>query len=363
MDFVFGVDVYAYNKPLDWTAARDAGVKFVFVKASENNFPDTGFKENWQKARDAGILRGAYHFFHPEQNNALQQADMFIDAVGSDQGELPPVLDLETIYERRNNGEIRPIGLPVPGVLNNRIKTWLDQVEDAFGRKPIIYSREEFLRTNGISAVWTRDYPLWLAQYPLFLGPNNKWVQINDPNFTPVPSQNMPKQPAGFQPWKFWQYSDRGRLNGYPAYENVDFDYFNGTLDDLIHFAGMSSPAPVEYSVKAGDTLPHIAKKYNVDLAELVTLNNDKLIAPGKKLVIPARIVIPPAGTSGGGAPSGGQPPASGSSSIRYVVQPGDSLSGIALRFRTTQQAIMALNPQITNPNIVITGDTLLIPQ
>ena len=358
MDFIFGVDVYAYNKPLDWGAARDAGVKFVFVKASENNFADPGFTDNWQKAREANILRGAYHFFHPEMNNPAEQANTFIQTVGADLGELPPVLDLETIYERRNNGEVRPIGLPIPSVILNRIKTWLDAVEAAFHRKPMIYSREEFLRTNGVNAVWTRDYPLWLAQYPLFQGPNNKWVEISDPNFTPVPSQNMPKEPTGFQPWKFWQYSDRGRLNGYPPNEAVDFNYFNGTFNDLLQFAGMTAPTPLEYAVKAGDTLPIIAKKHNVDLSELVTLNNDKLIQVGKKLTIPSKITIPPTGNT----PGGGQPPIS-NPPIRYVVQPGDTLSGIALRFHTTQQAIMALNPQITNPNIIIAGDTLLIPQ
>jgi len=356
MDFVFGVDVYAYNKPSDWVRARDAGVKFVFVKASENNFPDPGFTDNWQKARQAGILRGAYHFFHPEVNNASQQAEMFIESVGSDKGELPPVLDLETIYERRSNGELRPIGLPISSVLLTRIKTWLDEVEAAFNRKPIIYSREEFLRANGINAVWTRDYPLWLAQYPLFLGPNNKWVQISDPNFTPVPNPNMPKQPTGFQPWKFWQYSDHGRLDGYPPSENVDFNYFNGTLNDLFHFAGMTAPAPVEYAVKAGDTLTSIARKYDVELDELVTLNNDKLIQAGKKLTIPVKITLPP-------PPAPPPPPPPVSAPIRYVIQPGDTLGAIASRFGTTVPAIVALNPQITNPNLIIAGDTLLIPR
>jgi lysozyme len=357
MDFVFGVDVYAYNKPNDWTAARNAGVKFAFVKASENNFADTGFADNWSRARETGMLRGAYHFFHPEQNNAAQQADVFIQAVGQDQGELPPVLDLETIFERRSNGEVRPIGLPIPSLMLTRIKAWLDQVEAAFGRKPIIYSREEFLRTNGINAAWTRDYPLWLAQYPLFLGPNNKWEQISDATIRPVPSQGMPTQPAGFQRWKFWQYSDRGRLTGYTPTENVDFNYFDGTLNDLFHFAGVSAPTPVEYTVKQGDTLPLIAKKYNVDLDELLTLNNDKLIQAGKKLAIPT----PFTPSSSGSTPGGGQSPTP--SPLRYIVQPGDTLSGIASRFRTTIQRIMDLNPQITNPNIIIAGDTLLVPK
>jgi LysM repeat protein len=48
---------------------------------------------------------------------------------------------------------------------------------------------------------------------------------------------------------------------------------------------------------------------------------------------------------------------------FKYVVQPTDVLGDIALRFRTTIEAIMALNPQIKNKNIIIDGDTLLIPK
>lgn len=136
----------------------------------------------------------------------------------------------------------------------------------------------------------------------------------------------------------------------------MDFNYFNGTFNDLLHFAGMTAPAPVEYTVKAGDMLTGIARKYNVELDELVTLNNDKLIQAGKKLIIPAKITLPP-------PPAPPPPPPPVSAPIRYVIQPGDTLSAIASRFGTTVPAIVALNPQITNPNLIIAGDTLLIPR
>jgi lysozyme len=46
---------------------------------------------------------------------------------------------------------------------------------------------------------------------------------------------------------------------------------------------------------------------------------------------------------------------------IQYVVQPGDTLQNIAVRFGTTWQAIAQLN-NIPNPNRIYVGQVLLIP-
>lgn len=45
-----------------------------------------------------------------------------------------------------------------------------------------------------------------------------------------------------------------------------------------------------------------------------------------------------------------------------YVVQPGDWLRDIALRHNTTVPAILAVNPQLTNPDTIRPGDTLVLP-
>jgi peptidoglycan endopeptidase LytE len=43
-------------------------------------------------------------------------------------------------------------------------------------------------------------------------------------------------------------------------------------------------------------------------------------------------------------------------------VKPGDTLGALALQFHTTVEAIMAVNPQITNPDFIMAGDILNIP-
>ncbi|MEW6049266.1 MAG: LysM peptidoglycan-binding domain-containing protein, partial [Bacillota bacterium] len=48
--------------------------------------------------------------------------------------------------------------------------------------------------------------------------------------------------------------------------------------------------------------------------------------------------------------------------STRYTVQPGDTLFFIAQRFGTTVPAILAINPQITNPNLIFPGQVICVP-
>jgi spore coat assembly protein SafA len=45
-----------------------------------------------------------------------------------------------------------------------------------------------------------------------------------------------------------------------------------------------------------------------------------------------------------------------------YIVQPGDTLSGIADRFGVTLLALEQANPQITNPNLIHPGEVVYIP-
>ena len=74
--------------------AKQAGATFVFVKASEATLTDPQFLVNWQKAKEAGLLRGAYHYLDYTKPGA-DQANYFADLLKNDPGELPPVIDYE----------------------------------------------------------------------------------------------------------------------------------------------------------------------------------------------------------------------------------------------------------------------------
>lgn len=328
MATVPGIDVSYWNSGIDWPKVRAAGQRFVFVKATEGDFyADPTFDDNWRGAGKAGLLRGAYHFFRSNVD-ARKQANKFIDYVKSlnDDGELPPVLDLETA-----DGQSK-------AKIISRARTWLDAVEDAFNRKPIIYSGRFFLQDHfsepgGGPPLWAKDHPLWLAQYP------NQYA----PGMQPV-------LPVGWFKWTFWQYSERGQVNGINA--RVDMNVYNGTLEELYRFAGAQplteeTAAPQKHTVAAGDSFESIAIKYGITVRELVTAN-PQLLRTGDQLTIPAAVAIPAEDT-----PS----PAPRS----YTVKPGDTLTAIAIKYGTTVAAIAFAN-NITNINSISVGQVLTIP-
>ena len=190
---IHGIDVSRYQSIIDWESVALMKVEtiqlsFAFIKATEGvRNEDIHFKRNWKKAKDAGLARGAYHFFITSKSGK-QQAENFIKRVKLEPGDLPPVLDIE-----QTNGVAGP-------KLRERVKEWLDVVEEYYGIKPIIYTNVEFYKQNLKDEF--DEYPLWVAHY----------LQKHRPRI--------------HREWLFWQHSETGRVNGIgPA---VDFNVFNG---------------------------------------------------------------------------------------------------------------------------------------
>jgi len=333
MAYAVGTDIHSSSSPTDWTALYNAGCKYIFIKAGENAWADKAFSTNWQKAKDAGMLRGAYHFFHWEVKTVKEQAQAFINAVGTDQGELPPVCDFEPVPDFSKTPRVM-FPLQKPQTMTDRLKQWLQIVEDKFGRKPIIYTSASFMNSTGINknmAPWLTDYPVWLAQYPW--APGTK-ADYRDPNAGPTPGPGMPTLPGNFKDWSwsFWQWSAHARMDGFPQNQDVDLNYFNGSYEDLLAWSKAEKPNPtpdpnpdpnpdpkpdpnpdpkpdplpddsyILYTVKQGDTLGGIAQacitQYGLKknlykfVDEIFAANSDKMtsknyVQPGWVLKIP----------------------------------------------------------------------------
>ncbi len=106
---------------------------------------------------------------------------------------------------------------------------------------------------------------------------------------------------------------------------------------------------PTVHIVQPGENLFRIALRYGttVDaIAQANDITNPWFIYVGQKLTIP--------GTSGGTVPPG-------SPGKTYVVQPGDTLYSIAVRYNTTVQALMVAN-NLSSPNLIYVGQTLTVP-
>jgi GH25 family lysozyme M1 (1,4-beta-N-acetylmuramidase) len=215
-----GIDVSVFQGTVDWSAVRGDGVDFAFIRVSDGlNTPDERFAANWAGARAAGVRRGVYQFFRPSQD-AIAQADLLADAVGAlAPGDLPPVLDLETLSGQS------------PAVVRARAQQWLERVEARLGVRPIIYTGPYFWRDQVGAPAFADDYPLWVAHY----------------------TSGCPLTPAPWSRWAFHQFTDDGRVNGISG--PVDRNWFNGTEADL---AALSVGAPVAQGDVTFDVLSPI---------------------------------------------------------------------------------------------------------
>ena len=195
---VKGLDVSHYDEVIDFAKVKAAGYQFAFSKCTEYNADNT-YARNKAYAQASGLLFGAYHFFHPSRD-AKAQAELFLKIAKIVKGDLQPVLDWESTD-----------GVP-SGADRARGKVWLDIVEKAVGRKPIIYGGPYFLQALALGPLFA-EYPLWVAHY----------------------GTSAPLVPSPWRVWSFWQNSDRGNVPGIPA-PDEDLDLFNGPLENLKKF-------------------------------------------------------------------------------------------------------------------------------
>jgi LysM repeat protein len=123
------------------------------------------------------------------------------------------------------------------------------------------------------------------------------------------------------------------------------------------------TPEPTRFLthiVKAGDNLTSIATDYGTTVEAIVAANH---IEDPRSLRTGQELIIPLAGSVGGPTPMPGAPPAPprGTEVVIHLVQPGDSLLGIALQYDTSVEVIMAAN-NIADAQWIIAGQELIIP-
>jgi len=196
---VVGVDVSNHQGDIDWLALARTDVAFAYIKATEGgDFRDRRFKANWEGAKNAGLPRGAYHYFTQCRSGA-EQARNFMGAVPREPGALPPVLDVEHMGPCRSGPQLSN--------LVDEIATALNMLGEHYGRRPLLYTDVAFdavyLRGHFTrEAFWTRS---------IFLPP---WFRADQ--------------------WLIWQYHDCGRRNGVTG--PVDLNVFRGSRSEFEAF-------------------------------------------------------------------------------------------------------------------------------
>lgn len=196
-----GLDVSNWDKYSDWAAIAKAGYRFGYIKCTEGvSLKNQYYPLDFKNARANGVYRGAYHFFHPN-DDARTQANFFLTNQGGlYPNDLPSVLDLEQM-----NG-------CSPQVVIAQALLWLGVVRSATKKQPVIYTDLDILSQLGHPSVF-KEFPLWIAE------PGRKTVSI------PKPWDN----------WTIWQDSFTGTVPG--VHGKADINVFNGTLTQLDAFA------------------------------------------------------------------------------------------------------------------------------
>lgn len=191
-DKVLGLDLSEYQGKIDWTqldSIEGRKIHFVFIRATVGNDKvDARFKENWKSAKENHFIRGAYHYYRPNENS-MDQARLFIKTVQLKNGDLPPVLDIEKLPKTQSIDSLK-VGL----------KRFLAAIDNHYKVKPIIYSGEryyeDFLKDE------FEGYTFWVANYNFFV------EQIKDE-------------------WLFWQFTQKAVVKG--INHKVDVNIYNGT--------------------------------------------------------------------------------------------------------------------------------------
>lgn len=193
---VHGIDVARFQTAIDWPTARANGVNFAFIKATEGGDRlDEMFASHWRGAGQAGVRRGAYHFFYhcrpPEE-----QARWFFRHVPRRSGDLPPVIDMEwtptspTCTIRR-----------APEVIRADAEALIRMFTQHYGTAPVLYTTVDFYEDNQMWRLKGTDF--WLRSVAAH------------------PSDRYPGQH-----WTFWQHTSTGRIAGIAG--AVDVNAFAG---------------------------------------------------------------------------------------------------------------------------------------
>lgn len=256
-----GVDLYSGNTTdaAGFRNLKNQGKIFAIAKSSQGTTTDARFVDYYGWIRDSGMIRGSYHFVSNKNSTSAvyggsvaDQANTVLSLVTRLMpGDLAPALDLED--EPRGPAHRYPLdqGLQPAeqgyhyrrGVYPNwqdgrdellaDIQDFLNRIETALGRTPIIYTSNMWKDTDMMNSPQVMSqYPLWTVYHG---GANLAGVSVG----------------AWGNNWDFIQYAEAGgnwwNVNPY-AETNInigglDFDAYQGSIYGLRGLADIGRPS------------------------------------------------------------------------------------------------------------------------
>lgn len=316
------IDVSNWQTGINVTTS---GAQIVVAKATEGiGYVNPDCDRVVQDALAAGQGVGVYHFAHTE-NDARREAQYFIDHTRGYIGKgINPILDWEPSAPWDTGWAL----------------TWLRTVAAAWDTKPIIYMNQFTENTYDWSAVVAEDYGLWIAAYTL--------------GYTPIYGFNPPAAQPTLYHWPFavaWQYTSTGYVGDWGG--ALDLSVVYGDLNTWYAYAGSGqvAPTPTPHPTPQPST-PNTTCDTNCVIIQsgqyvsmfwadwwnvTVPSGNPSIVYPGDKVC------------------HNGDSTATGSRT--YVVQSGDTLSGIAAYLGVSMYNITGYSSG--NMNLIYPGEVL----
>lgn len=368
-----GIDVSAYQGYVNYNEVRNAGIDVVYIKASEGDYlEDPEFRNNYNDAKSNGLNIGFYHFIRARnEEEAIQEAEFFSRVISGTEPNCKLAMDFEvfgdlSIYE-----------------INNISKVFLEKTQELTGKEMVIYSNT-YDATTIFSEELASIYPLWVAQYGVSIpSDNGKWenwvgfqywdrgsipgidgnvdldrftegIFLSSSGEVPKPIDPSPEEIKNVIYYTVKRgdtLSKIAQLYGVTVEQIVELNniqnpnliYTGETLQITTSDKPNTEPTSTTttyYTVKRGDTLWKISRRFGTTISSIVMLNNiqnPNLIYPGQVLLI--RRDLRPNDTHATGG-------------TFYRVGRGDNLTYIANRYHTTVANIVRLN-NIQNPNLI----------
>lgn len=316
------IDVSSWQTGVNVTTS---GAQIVVAKATEGiGYVNPDCDRVVQDALAAGQGVGVYHFAHTE-NNAVAEANYFIDNTRGYIGKsIVPILDWEPSAPWDTGWAL----------------TWLRTVEAAWGTKPIIYMNQSTENSYDWTAVVAGNYGLWIAAYTS--------------GYTPIYGFNPPAAQPTLYHWPFavaWQYTSTGYVGDWGG--ALDLSVVYGDLNTWYAYAGSGQVAPApEPQPTPQPSRPDTTCDNNcviIQSGQYVSMfwtdwwnvsvpsGNPSIVYPGDRVC-----------HNGGGAAT---------TSRTYVVQAGDTLSGIAAWLGVSIYNITGYSSG--NMNLIYPGEVL----
>jgi lysozyme len=201
-----GVDASRYDGEIDWKKVYAAGYRFAVIRATVGDYyTDPRFYTNWDGAKNAGMLVSAYHVL-VATNYADKQISRLFSVLDSRKSDFPYVLDIE-----RKDVVSKTVNAAC-------VQDCCSEMAKYDKRPPIFYTAQYFWKDYVASSPDWAKHDLWVASY-----------------------SSKPYLPTDWTSWKFWQYSETGKVNGMGS--AADVNNFNGSYEDFVKYCG-TTPTP-----------------------------------------------------------------------------------------------------------------------